>query len=282
MSSDSNGEKRDSTEPGPVSGPGSRQSAAAPSAWGAARDALAAVHNLSPLLRNASVTQPTLLDLLPELRSSAEVLRGAFGRTDDSDTAAAEVAERGARRIQELDALLDAIGLGEADREDLATHAASLADDLEALADLLALLDRAASPVAIEVSLDLVVREAGRMSGSARGRELAVRFDRGPTDCIVTTDPYLLGPLLSLVVAYVHEAGIAAPVVRARASPNAQLIVEEAGAGDHALPVLPMRVMPWVPPSERAARRVAERIGATLELGDARGSIAVFSAAAKE
>jgi hypothetical protein len=280
MSSDSNGGKRDSTDPGPAAGPGSRPGA--PSAWGAARDALAAVHNIATLLRNASVAQPTLLELLPELCSSAAVLRGAFERTGDSDAAAMEVAERGARHVEELDALLDAIGKGEADREGLANRAASLADGLEALADLLALLDRAASPVAIEVSLDLVAREAGRMSGSARGRELAVRFDRGPTDCVVTTDPYLLGPLLSLVVAYVREAGIDALVVRARAAPQAQFIVEVAGPGDAALPVLPMRVMPWVPPSERAARRVAEQIAARLELGDARASIAVFSTVAKE
>ncbi len=55
MSSESNGQKPESVEPGPPSGQARRMSARAPSAWGAVRDALAAVHNLEALLRNASV-----------------------------------------------------------------------------------------------------------------------------------------------------------------------------------------------------------------------------------
>ena len=50
MSSESNGRKPDSTEPGPSSGTGTRSSARAPSAWGAVRDALASLHNLDALL----------------------------------------------------------------------------------------------------------------------------------------------------------------------------------------------------------------------------------------
>jgi len=233
------------------------------------------VHNLVALLRNAGVPESTLLDVLPELRSSAKVLRSAFAGADDGDAAVAGVAECGVRHSEELDVLLDAIGQGQPDRAGLATGVASLADELEALTDLLAMLDRAASPLSTEVSLDRVAREAGRMSGSARGREITVLFDRGPSECVVTADPYLLGPLLSLVVACLREAGVAALVVRARALPKAQFIVEAAGSGDEALPMLPMRVMPWVPPSEAAARRVAARIGATLELGGARASITV-------
>jgi hypothetical protein len=52
MSSDSSNKKPDSIEPAPPSGKGQRSSGRAPAAWGAARDALAAVFNLEVLLRN--------------------------------------------------------------------------------------------------------------------------------------------------------------------------------------------------------------------------------------
>ena len=64
MSSESNGDKPDSVAAGPPSGVTNRTSARAPSAWGAVRDALAAVHNLEALLRSSSVQSRTILDLL--------------------------------------------------------------------------------------------------------------------------------------------------------------------------------------------------------------------------
>src|SRR5258708_304249 len=226
MSSESNGGKLDSSDPDPASGPGERSGVPPGSAWGAARDALAAVHNLVALLRNAGVPESTLLDVLPELRSSAKVLHSAFAAADDGDAAVAGVAECGVRHSEELDVLLDAIGQGQPDRAGLATGVASLADELEALTDLLAMLDRAASPLSTEVSLDRVAREAGRMSGSARGRQSTGLFDRGPSECVVTADPYLLGPLLSLVLACLPEARGPAPVLRARAPPQAPLVLQ--------------------------------------------------------
>src|SRR5258708_5876332 len=95
MSSESNGQKPDSQEPAPPSGTGKRLSARAPSAWGAARDALAAVHNLEALFRSASVAYRTILDLLPELRTGAGVLREAFDRAQGSDAVTAGVGEYG-------------------------------------------------------------------------------------------------------------------------------------------------------------------------------------------
>jgi hypothetical protein len=272
MSSDRNGQKPDATSI-PPSGVAHRVSARAPSAWGAVRDALAAVHNLGALLRSASVQSRTILDLMPELRAGAGLLRAAFERALGGEEATARVGDDGIRTAERLDALLEAIARDPTDREALAGRAVSIADELEAAADLLALLDRAVAPVATEVGLDLVAREAGRMSGTARGREMIVQFEESGPECVVTTDPYILGPLLSLLVASVNAAGVHAIVVRARCTPRAQFIVEPALLEDAALPTLSLRVTRWVPPSEVALRRISEQIGATLEVESRRAAI---------
>ena len=252
-------------------------SARAPSAWGAARDALAAVHNLEALLRSNSVAFRTILDLLPELRNGAGVLNDAFVRAHGGDPATAAVGDYGRVRVDELQRLLDATAAAQADRDVLAQRARSLADELEVSTDLLALLERSADPLPTEVSLNLIVRETGRMS--ARGRELVVRFDEASPDCEVTTDPYVMGPLLSLAIGQVHGAGIQEITVRARRSPpNATLVVEASGPGDAALPVMAMRILPGVPPAEQAALRVAEQLGALLVAQPSRWAIALGSA----
>src|ERR1700704_999297 len=123
MSSESNGQKPDSLEPPPPSGQGRRLSARAPSTWGAARDALAAVHNLEALLRSASVQYQTILDLLPELRMSATVLRDAFAGAQVGDAATSAVGGYGGVRLDELGSLLDATATAQDDREALASRA---------------------------------------------------------------------------------------------------------------------------------------------------------------
>jgi hypothetical protein len=276
MSSDNNGRKPDSQEPGPSSGTTSRLSARAPSAWGATRDALAAVHNLEALLRGASVRYPTILDLLPELHTGAAVLHDAFERARLAEGAGAEavhdVGVYGLDRAGELVRLLDATAAGQEDREGLAGRAHQLAGELEASADLLALLERAADPVPTDVSVDLVVRETVRVSGSGRGRKLVVRFDEALPDCTLHADPYLVGPLLALLVALVEAEAAGEVVVQARCTDlEATFTVRPATAEDAALATLAMRVLPTVPPSVRVAGRVAEQLGATLHL-EARGA----------
>jgi hypothetical protein len=277
MSSESNGRKPDSE---PVPPTGRRLSARAPSAWGAARDALAAVHNLEALLRSSSVGYRTILDLLPELRASAAVLREAFDAARSGEAATAAVGDYGSVRVDEFGRLLDATSTAAEDRGALAYRAHLLANELESAADLLALLERASAPVPTEVSINLIVRETARMSGTGRGRELIVRFDEASPDCVVTTDPYAVGPLLAIAVAGVQGEGAGEVAVRARCSPpNATLLVEAAGAADSALPMTAMRVLPAVPPTEGAARRVAEQIGALLLMEPGRWVIAITSAA---
>jgi hypothetical protein len=273
MSSEDNHKKPDSMDPDPVSGKGQRSSSRAPTAWGAARDALAAVFNLEVLLRNKAFSPGTLLDLLPELRTSATLLRGAFDPDAQVDSVSSGVCEYGRLRLGELDALLDAIEAGNADRDALADTAGTLADELEASADLVALLDRSSAPSPTDVSLALVAREAGRMPGPWRGRERLVKFDEAAPDRPVATDPVILGPLLSLVVACVHAAGATDIVVRARSSPEAGFVVEAAREADKDLPTLSMRMLPCVPPAESVARRVAVKMGAEIELAGERGSI---------
>jgi hypothetical protein len=128
------------------------------------------------------------------------------------------------------------------------------------------LLDRAAAPVPTEVSLDLVAREIARMSPSARGREVVVRFDEARPDRAIHADPYVLGPLLALLIACVQSAGCESLVLRARSSPRPLFLVEAGRAADSTLPTLSVRVMPWIAPSESAARHVAAQLGATLEV----------------
>jgi len=272
MASESNGQKPDSAAPN--SGVVHRVSARAPSAWGAVRDALAAVHNVAALLRNESVPHRTILDLLPELRSSAGELRAAFERPA-TDAATTEVGEHGAGLVAQLDALLDAVAAADesTDRATQAAQAGGLAMDLEACADLLALLDRAAAPVATEVSLNLIAREAGRMSGTARGREMIVQFQEASPDCVISTDPYVLAPVLSLLSACTHAAGVHAVVLRAHSAPEPGFVTEAAEMVDAALPTLALRVTSWVPPSASAARSVAERIGAVIDLQGKRCTI---------
>jgi hypothetical protein len=280
MSSENNGRKPDSQEPGPPSGTTSRVSARAPSAWGATRDALAAVRNLDALLRSGSVRHRTILDLLPELRTSAGVLRDAFAVARAGEAAPAraarDVGDYGGGRVDELVRLLDATALADEDRDDLADRARVLADELEAAADLLALLERAAEPVPTEISVDRLVRETVRLSGPGRGRELAVKFDEAAPDCTLHADPYVVGPLLGLLIAAVEAAGTAEVVVRARCtSTHAAFTVEAAVESDAVHPTLAMRVLPAVPPTAGAARRVAEQIGATFDLDDRRGTLSL-------
>lgn len=276
MSSERNGRKPDSLAPSsPPSGVKGRASARAPSAWGAVRDALSAVHNLEALLRSSSVKSPTILDLMVELKTSAAVLRAAFDRAIGTDPAATQVGELGRLSMDGFDALLDAIATSPDDRAAHAAQVRDYADEFEAEADLLALLDRAGAPVSTEVSLNLVAREAGRMTGATRGREMAIQFEEAAPDCVVNTDPYVLGPILLLLVAWVHAAGVQAIVLRAQSTPRARFILDAARVEDAALPTLSLRVTPWLPISEPAVRRLAEQIGASLELEEARATIAL-------
>jgi hypothetical protein len=180
----------------------------------------------------------------------------------------------GGQAVDAVERLLDDAEAQKGPREELAYRARLVKDELEASASLLALLERAAAPSTTEVSVDLLVRETSRLGGSGHGRELSVHFDEANPDGLVTTDPYVVGPLLALLVANVNSAGATLVVVRARCLPlPAIFVVEAAGPNDARHPLLSMRVMPIVPPTERVARRVAEQIGVALEWGALRGTI---------
>lgn len=269
MSSENNGRKPDSQEPGPISGASTRLSARAPSAWGAVRDALASLHNLDALLRSTNVLYKTIRDLLPELRSSAGVLRDAFERAQGTgDEATVAVGDQGVARILDLEKLLDATAMAEDEREDLARRARGLADELEAAADLLALIERAGAPVATDVSLHPIVREAGRLAGSNKGREVIARMDTTSPDLNVHADPLVLGPLLALLVGHVATATGGDVVIRPRIRTGGagSIAVEPATPADASLEVTTLRVLPTLPATLVAARRVAEQIGAMLEV----------------
>ncbi len=282
MSSESHDRK---DEPGESSVPASRSteriSSRAPSAWGAARDALAAIHNLEALLRSERVEPRTIRDLVPELRAGAGVLRDAFEKARAAGDAAASVGAYGSEKVVALEQLLDRAASLSDPRDQLAGRARALEEELEAAADLLAVLERASVPSPTEVSAELLVRETGRLWGSGRGREVSVRLDAPPPDGAVTTDPYVAGPLLALLVARVHAAGARVVVVRARCtSTQVTFHVGPGDSSDAVRPAIAMRVMPSIPPTAQAARRVAEQLGASLEWHEASGSLALPLAAA--
>jgi hypothetical protein len=102
---------------------------------------------------------------------------------------------------------------------------------------------------------------------------MVIQFDETRPDRQVMTDPYVMAPILLLLVAAVNAAGVHALVVRAVPTPRAGFVVEAARLEDAALPTLSLRVMPWLPASDVAVRRLAEQIGAVLELEGKRGAI---------
>jgi hypothetical protein len=251
--------------------------ARAASAWGSARGALAAVHNLEALLRRSYVPGQVILDLLPELRSGATVLREAFDRATQADAASAGVGRYGLERVAELDELLGTMIPAAGRRDDAARQAGALADALEAAVDLLGLLDRANAPLTTDVRLDLLAQEAGRMSGTARGRELLVAYEPSAQQSTLSTDPVLLGALVSLLVGCVHGAVSGVPIVlRTRTQPGtnvAELVAEARTPTEGPLVTLAIRVMPWIEPSEAVARRLAVGLGATFEVSGSRASL---------
>jgi hypothetical protein len=269
MSSESNGRKPDSQEPSRLSGFSTRSSARAPSAWGPVRDALASLHNLDALLRSTNVLYRTIRDLLPELRTSAGVLREIFERAQASgDEVIVAVGDQGASRIVDLEKLLDATAMAEDERDDLAKRARHLADELEAAAELLDLIERSAEPVTSDVSLHLVVRETARLVGGNKGREVAAHMDMTEPDANVHADPHVLGLLLTLIVGHVATASGTDVVIRARVSTGGGglITVEPATPDDAAFERTTLRVLPTLRATIRASRRVAQQIGTTLEV----------------
>ncbi len=283
MSPERNGRKPDSTEPPPSAELTRSASVRATSIWGAARDSLAAVRNLDALLRS-TVPYQTIHDLLPELRASARVLRDVFARAavleETADAALVAVGSYGEGRVNDFEELLDTTASSDDARAALAQRTRALADELEAAADLLALLERASAPVVTEINVIRIAHETGRMSGaSGRGRVVVVRFQEAGPDCAVPGDPYLVGSLLALVTAYVDAQGVGPLTIRARCTPPvATFVIEPGTPSDAALPTIPVRVMAKIPPTEVAVRRLAEQVGASLELGGGRATIELLEA----
>src|SRR5258708_25846213 len=124
-------------------GQAGRMSARAPSQWGAVRDALSAIFNLEALLRNAAVEHKTLVDVLPEIHSSAALLREAFEVRTTSDQAASEAGRHGRLRLGDLDALLGALAPPDAHRPPPPARPSPVAHELDAAAAALAPLHHA-------------------------------------------------------------------------------------------------------------------------------------------
>jgi hypothetical protein len=279
MASKRNGDREATFPPEPASQKTTRLSAPAPSEWGAVRDAVAAARNLEALLGRPRVRMKAIVEVLPELRQGAGVLREAFTAAVERGGPASLVGAHGLELTGRMSAALDEVQAAKSDRRALARRVAEEGAALEACADMLALLGRAAAPAPTDVSIGRMVREAKRIAGR-HGKDVAVCFDEAEPDCTVAADPYVLAPLLALLVARAEAEGVEGIVVRTRCTASsAQLVVEAAAPGDATLPTIALLVTPWLPPSEAVVRRVAEQIGAKLELSPARAQVAFALAA---
>jgi hypothetical protein len=180
----------------------------------------------------------------------------------------------GVERASRLVELFDATALANDERDDLAARALALAVEIEGACDLLALLERAALPVTTPLSVRLVAREAGRQGTATRGDDIVLRFDAATPEAALDVDPYVMGSLLMLLLALVRAAGARDVVLRASGSgPGAVLVVEPSAASDTAARSVTVRVHPAVPPAARVARRVAQQVGATLQLEGRRATL---------
>ena len=274
MSSESNGRKPDSQAPGPPRG--RRRAYERARAVGVGRHARRAGRGAQPR-RAAAQRERPLPDHprpLPELRTSAGVLREAFERSVGGRRRSEARRRRatGRKRSTSFDALLDATARADDERATSPTGARSGRraggrgrPPRPAGARRGARPDRSERrPASCARRRASPARRAGTRWSSGSTRPRPMRRPR-PT-------PTSLGPLLSLLVAGVHAAGAAHALVRARCADAAADVhgrgrqLARRGAA-HAGPARPS----GCPASDGAVRRLAEQIGATLELDGRRG-----------
>jgi hypothetical protein len=231
------------------------------------RDALSAVRNLAALLRSPNVASATLVDVVPELRESAQAMREEFERASQSIPVARDAATFGSTRVDELMSVLDSIGSSASlpERAAIEARVNQLSPELDGAAELLSLVQRAETHNATEVSLDRLVREVPQMAPNASSEVVKVRLDASTPDCVVSSDPHVLASLLALSVSRTHALEPGDVAVRVRCDPaRGSVVVEPATVADAALPVLTIRPTPFLPVAEPIAASVATAVGATL------------------
>jgi hypothetical protein len=237
-------------------------------AWGAVRDALAAVHNLETLLKSPRVGAPVLSGLMPELFGSCAALRAAFAES---------TRELGAFASERLDALEQS--MKEASREELDARArlsleqvvTRVSRELGAAVDLLDLTERAGAPLTTEVRLDELARASLRIgSGVSQREDTPVRVDTHGADCAIVTDPQIVARLLAAALAHVRAAGAHEAVLRARCDAReVRLEVAPVDASSARLPASRAKLARSIAPAAAVALDAARAIGGRLAFGDA-------------
>ena len=219
MSSESNGRSRIRRSRARHSGGVNRISARAPSAWGAvARRAGGRPQPRGAAAQRERTATGRSCDLLPELRSSAGALREAFERRGDRRARATRHGRVRRGAVGQLDALLDAEGAAGEERDRSVRKPApglSRTSSRPARTCWRCSIARP-TPSPPRSALKLMVREAGRMSGTARGREVIVRFDEATPDCVSSTGPLRPRPGPLAAERGTHAAGANVLVLRAR------------------------------------------------------------------
>ena len=251
--------KPESVEPGPPSGKVAHESVRAPSAWGAVRDALSAVHNLGALLRNAGRPVQGHPRSPPRAALQRDGAARAFARSGRRTRRPPRSGSTAPAPWAELDELLDAIAAGRSDdRAPLAATASTLADELEASRrSARAARSRGERRCATRGEAQWSrARRAACRDGDARARESSSGSTRPSPTRQSRPTRTSLGPLLSLLVACAHARRVqrAWSCVPSADAASRRYVIEAADPDERALPTLAVRVLPWVPPAENTAR----------------------------
>jgi hypothetical protein len=254
-----------------------------PSRWdgfeaanGFVRDGLAALRNLENLLKSPRIGPRALEQVVAELRPGSRPLGDAFlmlidlidAREPKTVSAALRTFTR--ERIESLDEAIDRASgsdMGAKARLRLEAQVVKLGGELDALRDLVDLLDAATTILPTELDLNALTTEAlGKLApSSAKHPRLAkVAYAAAPDSATVVTDPRVVMPLLAAALAMLVSNNIRSIHVSASIDDRGGtlLICRPHANGQPAnIPCVPPRV---IAPTLDVARTAASLAGAEL------------------
>jgi hypothetical protein len=263
------------------------------SARGQIRSAIVALHNFETLLRSPRVSTKLLREMAPELRASGEALEAAFaGEVADgrnvAEAASASVGKapsveaHGARdalaryvraRLEDLDAILTELAGRELDakrRLAFERDVHRVARELDVVAELRELLERADAPPGSELDACALVRESMRISlGMLSLPEVDVRPAGDVGGVVLAADPHVAARLFAVAAADIApmEAKATTLLLRTGAEPGA-FRLERAETETRAAEAAPwrLRLLRRLPPTDVVLDAVASASGARLEV----------------
>ncbi len=137
--------------------------------------------------------------------------------------------------------------------------------DLDAAVELLDLSDRAEHAMETELSLDELARVSLRGGAYGTDKEIPIRLALPTGDCVLCADPHVFKRLVSFCIARVHAAGVPAVSLRARAgADSAQIEIGPTTVAEQALPIVPLRLIRRIEPTDAILQAAAEAAAIAL------------------